>query len=681
MATRRSSPSASAPEVPADEASDDAATAGELAGRPRPLTARILLVCRLAFAAQFVWLAAFSTVEYQRGDLTIDFSIFDQARWLLTHGHWDPYDTVVGYPFWRSHGEVLMWPLAQLTRLPPGGLWLLWIQAAAIAGCGWVALSWLADLTSSKTEPRLTPWLLGLSGVLMLADPWSYQTAAFDFHFQALAALFALLAARELFGPARRRLWAWATLILLSGDVSALYLVGVSISGLLVAGRDRRRSSLALGAAGLAWLAMLTALHADRGSGLEAGYGYLAGGTTLAAGGSLASVARGLVTHPGRALSHLWSQRVDVWANLAPAGLLGIVSPLGVGVGGLVLLSSLLYRSSLFSVPGFQNFPAYPFVAVGTAALLGRLHGASARWAPERLRRVGLARPAAVTLGALAVAWAVVWLPRYPSEWLTVTPSGASALAEARALIPADAEVVASQGVAGRFADRPGLYTVLSVPLTVPVGPGPVYFVLTPTQGIEAPVISTQSALASVAQTLGASLLEHRAGIWVFRWLPPPDTTQVTLQAAQDVIPAWTLRTTAGTVSTSGPAPYWFVAGDGYEGYVVYGDYWMRPVGRFDATVDMSTTGLARVEVWNANTNTLLAAENLSAFNGRRNVTVPFTQSVPGGENIFTGVGPLAVRPLSPPAGQPVEVRVFDPGGSLVDVYTVGVSPAGGPTP
>lgn len=645
----------------------------------------VLRIGRLAIVGQFVWLAAFSTVEYQRGSLTWDYSLFDQARWLLVHGIWDPIDTISGIPYWQNHGELLMWPLAQITRLPPGGLWLLWLQALAAAGCGWVCLSWVADLCMERAAQagadiagrlrQLSPYLIALVLVLVTANIGVYYTTAFDFHFETIGAFFALLSAREIYGRGRKRVWWWVALTCATGDVSSLYVVGVGISGLLGAGRQRRRLSAEVALAGLLWLAVLTVVHANRGEGLVGMFGYLAGGVAVAHAPTLGQIAKGALTHPGRVLSQLWADRWDIWADLAPAGIVGFFSPLAFGVALLVLLSSVLPQYGFFAEPGFQVFPMYGFVAVGTASVLFRL--GEGRWTfSGRRLPPSASRWACVGLGALALAWAVVWLPHYPSRWLVVTPSGGRAVQAARALIPERAEVVVSQGIGGRFVERSQVFEVESVPDRVPIRERQVYFVLSATQGIEVPVQDTEAVLAQVADDLGATPVEHQAGVWVFRWDPPAGTRSVTLQGPQDLVDAWTLPSSAGSAVLAGPASQWRVAGNGSEGYVVHGDYWYQERGSYQASVQLSSTGPVSVEVWNANTNTLLARRQLDGTNGEETVTIPYQQGVAGSVKPFSGWGPFTSQQVPPPPGQPVEVRVYDPGGSLVNVYTVGVAPA-----
>ena len=71
--------------------------------------------------------------------------------------------------------------------------------------------------------------------------------------------------------------------MLLCGSFAAIALFGLGLSA-LVAGKQTRRSGLLLLAVSVGWLGLISALGADRGSGLSL-YAYLAGRTTLSGPG------------------------------------------------------------------------------------------------------------------------------------------------------------------------------------------------------------------------------------------------------------------------------------------------------------------------------------------------------------------------------------------------------------
>ena len=86
-----------------------------------------------------IGLVAFSTVLYHRNFLGEDFATYNQAWTLIGRGHLNPYDTVFGFPFVKSDFELIVWPLAIVHLVVPTSAVLLWIQDAAVAGCGLVA--------------------------------------------------------------------------------------------------------------------------------------------------------------------------------------------------------------------------------------------------------------------------------------------------------------------------------------------------------------------------------------------------------------------------------------------------------------------------------------------------------------------------------------------------------------
>ena len=368
---------------------------------------RLLRLIGVAFGAQFLWMAGFSAVEFHSGALTLDFSIFYQAAWQISHGHLDPVSTSQGYAFWRDHGEVLMWPLAPLSLLPPHGLWLLFAQDGATAAAGWVAVTLVADLTGQAGWPaRLPPGLaVGTAALLLLANPWVYDAAGFDFHMQAFAVLASLLAARNLIGGRPARTAVYVALALAAGDVAGTYVVGVGLTGVLVARSEGRpvRPAVVVAGAGLAWTALLSLLHANLGSGLASAYGYLAG----VAHPGLAAIAAGAVAHPGRVLDQLRLTGGDLYDTVLPVGLVGLASPWSP-VAWITLLADGLHHGTQFARPIIhQPMPVWPFSAVGTVWGLG--------WLARRSRYGLLAVPIVVVTSLVSAA---TWLPRYPGNWL-----------------------------------------------------------------------------------------------------------------------------------------------------------------------------------------------------------------------------------------------------------------------
>ncbi|HLG93090.1 MAG TPA: DUF2079 domain-containing protein, partial [Acidimicrobiales bacterium] len=334
---------------------------------------------------QLAGLLAWSAVLASRYALARDFAIYHQVAWLVAHGHLDPFDTVDGFPFWRSHGELLVWPLGLLQAALPWDATLLWVQDLCLVGAEAVAFLWLCDLAPAPPVARAgrrLPALLAAAGlVLLVADPWIYWAASWDFHLEVVGALFTLLAARELYRrPEGRRLWLWVGLALACGDVVATYLVGIGLGGVL-AGRRWRRAGLLVALAAAAWAAALSLAGANRASGLVTGYGYLAtGGPTAPARLGLGQLAAGVLRHPQRVAQVVWARRLDVYAALGPAGVVGVASPWALPAAALVLAENALNRYLGFLVPGFQDLLVFLLVPVGTVAVLAALARRRRRW-------------------------------------------------------------------------------------------------------------------------------------------------------------------------------------------------------------------------------------------------------------------------------------------------------------
>ncbi len=316
---------------------------------------------------QFVGLALFSLVIYRRFSLTWDYAVYHQAWYLIAHGDLNPFSTTLGFPFWRNNGEFLMWPLA-LVGVPFGnGIVLLWIQDAVTVGAAAVALAWVCDVVRRPTwNQQFPPWLaVSTALVLLVANPWVYWAVAFDFHMEPLAALFIVLAARDLERRRFKRAAVWVVLTLLCGDLAAALVAGLGL-GALVAGRRWRRAGLVLIVTGAAWVGVLSVLGM-KGGNLSGAYGYLAAqGTVVPSHVSLPSLVTGILLHPLRVVHALWEKRLNLVSNLAPSGLLGIFSPWAFGVAAVLLLANNLIAGFNFSGASFQYLPMYALLVVGT---------------------------------------------------------------------------------------------------------------------------------------------------------------------------------------------------------------------------------------------------------------------------------------------------------------------------
>ncbi|HUI04055.1 MAG TPA: DUF2079 domain-containing protein [Acidimicrobiales bacterium] len=526
--TLLAAPTTAPPTAPvAASAGPGTAGRGVRRGAPAPVAVIgfSLLACQLAA------MLVFSTVQYQRFALTRDFANYAQAWWAIGHGQLNPTSSQFGIAFWRNNAEFAMWPLALLSHVFPQPLTLLWVQDVAVVVTEWVTLRWATEVVAGH-RPGLPPavgrWMpVGVAAVLAL-DPWAYETTAFDFHFEALTALFAVLVGRGLWRRRDRRWWGWVPATLVCSALGGVYLVGVGLSGVL-AGRRTRAPGAVLAAVGLAYVALLDRLGALGVGGFSLGnaFGYLVGPHRGHVGP--AAVALGALTHPGAVAHMVGAHGAVVFGFLVAGGVVGVVSPWGAGMAAVVFGPELLDSTGAFVryAASFQSWPAIPFVVVGSVMVVV--------WLVERRARARrLVTAALVGAGALGAplfgSYALGNLPGLAHQWLAVDPPAAAALARAQALIPAGAEVIASQGVVGRFAERDALYAKLTAGATLPVVRPEVVFVLSATQGVcDGPAYGDAAAIGFVRHRLHATALVARAGVSVLAWSPPPGDSSVTL--------------------------------------------------------------------------------------------------------------------------------------------------------
>ncbi len=620
----------------------------------------------------FLWWSGLIAARYGLG---WDYANGGQPAWLIAHGTLDPFATTLGYPIWRDHGFFLLWPLALLEWLWPHRVTLVWEQDLATVGAQAVALVWICDLAARRAvrdASAAAPAALAALGVVLLVlNPWFAMSISFDFHVEAFAMLFTVAAARDLH-RGRRSAWLWFGAGLLCGDVAATYLAAVGLSGAL-SGRCYARRGISMMAAAVGWLVALELVHATMGSSPDK-YASLLAGTGQASSSSAATaVVSAVVEHPGRALAALWANRFNVWANVSTAGLLGILWPPVAGTATLALAESQL-SSTEFSQPGVQNIVLSPLVAVGTVAvvmiLLGRSHR-RLRWLPASL---------ACLLVANAGGWTATWLPSLPGRWLTVPAPAAAVLRSVRRRIAPSDEVVAEQGIVGDLANRPFVYPVFGA-RAIPVRAGRVWFVFAPRAGIEtASPSSIYSDIDALLSTPGVRLVTARDGIWALEWTPSGDRRRLSLTAPPGApYPGWSLPGPAGQAVLSGPPRDWYVTGDGRAGYVADGAYWREPAGSYRANVSLSASSAATVELWNADTSTLLARVALPGTGGRTTVSLTGRLARVVAPYEFHGFGPWRDSPVIP-SGDQLEVRVWSPGGAdLVNVYSVSLRRVGGP--
>jgi hypothetical protein len=643
---------------------------------PRPLDLPLQRVRRIGFVVlgvQGVGLLIWSLVIFHRFAISSDFAGYDQAWFLMAHGHLNPTISVWGnHVFLKSHAEIIMVLLAPLWWISHSGLTLLWLADIALVVAECVTFAWMCEVAASR--PRRTGWKLAALGLFFLvANPWMYWALSFDFHAETLGACFALLAAYDL-AHHHNRAWLWVALCLCCGDVCATYVAGVGISAVL-AGKPWRRQGLVFIGLGAAFTGLATVIGANSGSGLASyapptggsGGGGGAGGTgghvthvTHAVRGSGVSGVSGLLASPFRApakfFHDLWPNKLNIYANLAPAGGIGIFCAWGFGVPFLVLLENNL-RSG-FSVTAAQNLPIYCFVSLGTVMVLSRISA----WKPV------VATVVAVVLALSTLGWFIEWFPRTDSQWLRVNATAAAAIARATASITPGDEVAAAHGVEGRLAGRAQMYTLGTA---LPVGAHTVFLVSAPSQGIETIPLQEELSILDQISKAGGRLVSSGGGAWVFEWSPPHVNTVKFWNPSCTTLPAWAMASNAGRPLTKGPVADWGMVATGAKGYLLYGGYIRQPAGHYQATVTMASHGPLSVEVWDSDRHELLAKRRVAATGTSAPVVVPYAAPPQVNRPTSIGAGVFRIIPVTAPPNDQIEVRVYSAGHVAAKVSSV----------
>ncbi len=479
------------------------------------------------FGLQLMGLLVFSSLEYQRYALSVGFGTYAQAWVAIAHGHLDPTSTLIGKPFWRNDAEFIIWPLSALYVLYPHPVDLLWVQDIALVLTEAVAFRWLIEIIRDgerESHETIGPLLAAGALCVLLVEPFSYMTVAYDVHSEVIAALFAVLAARALWSSRMRQLWWWVPLALMTDAFAGLYIIGIGVSG-VVSGRRTRRTGLILIGAGLAWIILISAIGGNEFGythSLSEWYGYLAGHRATI---GPFDVFVGVLSHPMTATHMILTRWKFIFDFLVVMGFIGLASAWGWPMACVVIVPSALNANVAFLNPhaSFQTWPALPFVLVGSVMVIRRLASGAAK-----SRGIAAAVGATWVIAIVVVAGAL--LPGIPGFGLSVGSAPAAQLARLDAAIPQQAEVIASWGVVGRFASRSIVYAYGPSSRTFPVSRPVVVFVLAPAVGNNEVKPSTaREAVQFVLHRLGAKVMVAHESVYGLEWRPPPGTSHVSL--------------------------------------------------------------------------------------------------------------------------------------------------------
>ncbi len=644
---------------------------------------RVRTVGLTLFGVQLVVLLIWTAVLVHRRAVTWDFAVYQQAAWLIGHGHLNPYSTLLHRPFFLNDGELLIWPLAVLLRIWPNFALFPWLQDLALVGGELVVLQWMCELAAREAKQSGAKSgsvaVAGLGVLLLFANPWLAWTASFDFHLEPFLTLFILCAARDLY-RGRNRGWLWLAMAMLCGTVGGSYLLVFGVSMMLCGRWCLRRGAIAAGLGALVMLT-LTALNAHPEQILDLFAPVVTGNASIPFRGVTGTMLiKSIFEHPLRVISLIWQHRANIWGELSPGGVLGVlwlpftlpilfvVAEGGLGLGALLG----------FETPGFQNVALVTMVALGTVAICLKLAGWSARGGR---RRKQVLAAVIVLLAANSVAWAIVWLPDVERNWLVVSPSAASTIRTLERKIGPHDQVLVSQGISGTFARRVQVNVITGATIAVHIRARQMWVVFAPQEGVEyddsAGIFNDISELEQrpdVREVVAAN------GIWAFEVTTPHPHGIFRLSPTNiSYAPGWVIPGQTARPVLSGPETSWYAASTNKPGYVVDHSYWQSLPGVYRASVVMSVSGHthANFEVWDSTSSTLLARSVITHTHGPKRFTLKVRLRHVQGQPALSGFGPWSVLPQRVPTDN-IEVRVWSPGTGRVAVYQAAVNQLSG---
>jgi uncharacterized membrane protein len=428
---------------------------GPVATRVRHLSDRLTHAHPAALvlaAAIVVWIATFAVLVVRRQDrfwsVDFDMGIYDQAVWLLAHGH--DFITVRGLPVFGHHGTFAFYLLAPASWLGAGVDFLNVLQVTVLA-LGAVPLYLLGR------DRGLHPWAAAALGVAFLLHP-ALQFLGWELFHPETMAVTPLLCA---YLCATRRSWGWfagwAVLAVSWKEDVALAVIAL---GLVIAFRPRRtpadrRAGLIAAGLALVYFVLVTQLLLPEVSGYPPHYENLYSGV----GGSPGGVVETAFTDPGVITGKVGSSETAdfAWKLLAPFGLTALLSP------GALLMGLPQFGIDAIADPSWTRSISYHYAALPLAAIAV----AAVEGVAFLVRRIGRAARWAIPAFVLACAFVttLAWGPspigaQYDEGWWP--PSTDTRLDAKRAaidLVPDDASVSAVYTFVPQLSGREHIYT------------------------------------------------------------------------------------------------------------------------------------------------------------------------------------------------------------------------------
>ena len=420
-----------------------------------------------------------------------DLGFFDQVVWNASRGH-GLTSSFLSYSFFGQHFEPALLLFVPLYLIHATPIWLLLGQSLALG----LAIVPLVGLSLHFVERRIA-WLVVLAYLLQLAVS---RTVAFDFHTEALALPFVLLAVLSL-QEGRPRLFIAASLVpLICKEDGALVSLALGLFAFVL---FRHRIALFLSILALGWgafvfLVIMPAYRQGHPGDLIARYQYLG-------------------ASPGQVLLHIVTQPAVVIGHLVTNGALPALALVLIGLGllpllrpGLLLIALIALAPALLSGDRDQATLAFHYGIGGVPLLLvGAVMGFRRLAGGGRL----LIGAGGLVAGALAVFVALSPLPEMlRSDFPDLSRSGdVEVVLHA---IPAFASVAASTSLVPHLSERETIDEL-------PCGVGNAAWVVVDQERMPSSQSSDHGYAATVAGLRGGGYQPVKMGGGVTLWHSP----------------------------------------------------------------------------------------------------------------------------------------------------------------
>jgi uncharacterized membrane protein len=408
---------------------------------------------RIRAPGQVVWISAllyalvsayFSIRRHDSFLSGFDLANFDQAFWLLAHGH-EPLITQSGRLFWGDHFGLTTTLLTPLYVIGAGPRALLVVQSITMAAVAPLLFS-LARAYGAR------PWIAALPPMLWLMSPLTLIPNVYEFHhvpFVAPAIVGSVLALKR-----DRMIWFAILALLACGgkeDVPLIYLA----LGVVVAMEGRRRLGALISASALGIFGFAVVVFIPHFSNSQSWFAKRFAGDR---GDSLGDVAVWLVSHPISAMADLFeAQNILVFAAVVfTTGGLCLLAPRWMLLGAPALAHNLLSAYQPQHALRDQYYvPVSLSFSIAAAAGVHRLVHAG--------RPIRLLATVCIAASFASFGFGVLWAYGV-SDWKSRhVDNGAAAIAARQdilARIPPDAPVAASSLLTPHLSHRTEIYTL-----------------------------------------------------------------------------------------------------------------------------------------------------------------------------------------------------------------------------